>query len=341
MAARGEAVTRFGVQVHGTFPMTRYPEIARIVERYPFHELTVHDVVWWRPVWPILTLVAANSDRVLVGPDVTHPYLRHPVETAASVAALDELTGGRAILGLGAGSMLESVGIETVKPLVAVRECAELVGRFLARERAPYEGEVFRAAEGAQFFWDPPRSSVPTFVGAFRPRMVEAAAGWADEIRPPAVWATDYFLELRGRVERAAAAAARRDGPRVGCDVWVVVDADRDAARALGRRLLAQFLPLAEFEPLTEFYEIDQGEIAEVAELKRVGDLEGAAARISDRTLDTFVAAGDPAAIRTGLRRLLDTGPSTVTFSGRLGRDPVHAIELLGQAVLPEFAGAH
>ena len=339
MAPLGEAVTAFGVQVHGTFPMTRYAEIARIVERYPFHELTVHDVVWWRPVWPILTLVAANSERVLVGPDVTHPYLRHPVDTAANVAALDELSGGRAILGLVAGSMLGSIGVETVKPLAAVRECAELVQHFLARERAPYRGDVFRADEGAQFSWEPPRPRVPTFVGAFRARMVEAAAAWADEIRPPAVWATEFFRDLKRRVEQAAAADGREDGPRVGCDVWLVVDADRDAARAVGRRLLAQFLPLREFEPLTEFYEVDPEEIAEVGELTRAGEGDAAAARISDRTLDTFVAAGDPAAIVAGLRRLLDAGPATVTFSGRLGRDPVQAIELLGNDVLPEFVG--
>ena len=43
-------MTDFGVQLHGTFPMGRYPELARAVESYPFHELTVHDIVWWRPV---------------------------------------------------------------------------------------------------------------------------------------------------------------------------------------------------------------------------------------------------------------------------------------------------
>src|SRR5262249_13259094 len=45
------AVTRFAVQLHGTFPMRMYPELARAVERHPFAELTVHDVLWWRPVW--------------------------------------------------------------------------------------------------------------------------------------------------------------------------------------------------------------------------------------------------------------------------------------------------
>ena len=72
--------------------MWEYPALARAVESHgAFSELTVHDVVWWRPVWPILTLVAEHTERVLVGPDVTHPYLVHPAVTAQNVAALDEL----------------------------------------------------------------------------------------------------------------------------------------------------------------------------------------------------------------------------------------------------------
>src|SRR5437764_3766782 len=116
--------------------MWEYPALARAVESHgAFSELTVHDVVWWRPVWPILTLIAEHTERVLVGPDVTHPYLRHPAETAACVAALDELSGGRAILGVGAGSMLERIGVEGARPLVAVRELVELTQRFLSRGR--------------------------------------------------------------------------------------------------------------------------------------------------------------------------------------------------------------
>lgn len=324
-------MTHFGVQLHGTYPMQRYPELARQVESYDFHELTVHDIVWWRPVWPILTLLAEHTERVLVGPDVTHPYLRHPADTAANVAALDELSGGRAILGLGAGSMLEPLGIRIEKPLRAVRETAELTQRLLARDRTPFHGELFSAAEQAQFFWEPVRRRVPVFVGAYAPRMVDDAPRWADELRPPGIWSPEFFLD----VQRRARVAAGDPNFPVGCDVWISVGSDRDEARALGRRILAQFLPLAVFAPQVEFHEIDPQEVASVRDAMSAGNVERAAAAIGDRTLDTFVASGDAHDVVKGLEDLLDAGPSTVTFSGRLGPDPRRALELLGREVLP------
>jgi 5,10-methylenetetrahydromethanopterin reductase len=313
--------------------MGSYAGLARAVEQLPVQELTVHDVVWWRPVWPILTLVAANTERVRLGPDVTHPYLRHPVETAASIAAIDELSGGRAILGLGAGSLLESVGIEGRRPRVAVRECAELVQRFLAGKRTPYEGEIFHASAEATFFWSPLRRGVPVFIGALGPRMVESAATWAEELRPSAIWAPEFFVDLKSRAEEAAQSAGRT-GISVGCNVWLSLDQDRMAARALGRSALAPFLAIPQFAPLRDFYEIDAAEVAEVGRSVATGDVEGAARRISDETLDTFVAAGNAADIAAGVQRLVDAGASSITFSGRLGPDPAVALRLLGEQVL-------
>lgn len=329
-------MTRFGVQLHGSFAMQRYPELARAVEAHGvFEELTVHDVVWWRPVWPILTLVAVNTERVRIGPDVTHPFLRHPAETAANVAALDELSGGRAILGLGAGSLLAPLGIAIERPVTAVRECAELVQRLLARDRSPYEGKLFRADGEAAFHWQPPRARVPTFVGAFAPRMVEAAAAWADELRPPGQWAVEFFADVKTRAERAAAAAGNA-GLRVGCEIWLSLDDDRNRARELGRRIVAQFIPSLRF--MHEFHGIGADEVEPVAERLRAGDLDGAAARVSDRLLDTYVGAGDPDEVRAGVERLVAAGATTITFSGRLGPDPERALELLAMRVLPGVA---
>jgi len=177
-------VTRFAVQLHGTFPMDRYPALARAVEQRPFSELTVHDVVWWRPAWPILTLIGACTERVLVGPDVTHPLLVHPIVTAANLAALDELTDGRAVLGVGRGSLLERLGIEPAKP-------AQVAG--LVRE--------VRGYLAGSFNWKQRRSTVEVFVGAFGPQMLElACAGWADEVRPPGIWDVRFLEDVRVRL---------------------------------------------------------------------------------------------------------------------------------------------
>lgn len=282
-------MTKFGVQLHGTFPMTEYARLARLVELQPFHELTVHDVVWWRPVWPVLTLVAASTERVTVGPDVTHPLLVHPVVTAASIAALDELSSGRAVLGVGRGSLLEPLGIRPAGP-AAVRRLVEEVERHL----------------GDGFNWRPLRSRVPVFVGAFGKSMLEEACrGWADEIRPPGIWDTRFFEQVRAQV------AGRI---RLGCEVWTAVDRDRERARDLGRVVLARYLPA--MGAMTRFYAVDP--------LERP---------VSDRTLDLFVAAGTPDDVARGVERLVAAGAESVTFSGRLGPDPAYAIAELGRVV--------
>jgi alkanesulfonate monooxygenase SsuD/methylene tetrahydromethanopterin reductase-like flavin-dependent oxidoreductase (luciferase family) len=136
--------------------------------------------------------------------------------------------------------------------------------------------------------------------------MLELAChGWADEIRPPGIWDLRFFEDVRARVAGRVA---------LGCEVWTVVDRDRERARDLGREVVARFLPA--MGAMTAFYGVDPHERP-----------------ISDRTLDLFVAAGTPADVARGVERLLGARPATITFSGRLGSDPLRAIDALGRMV--------
>jgi 5,10-methylenetetrahydromethanopterin reductase len=116
--------------------------------------------------------------------------------------------------------------------------------------------------------------------------------------------------------------------------VWLALDRDPARARRLGRQVLARFLP--EMKPMTEFYGIGAEELAAVRRALQEGGVEAAAEAISDSTLDCFVAAGDPDQVAAGVRRLRQAGATTLTFSGRLGWDPLEAIDLLGREVLPQ-----
>ena len=177
-------MTHWAIQLHGTFPMGDYPDLARAVERRPFGELNVHDVAGSRPVWPILTLIGAATERVLVGPDVTHPLLVHPLVTAASIAALDELTEHRAVLGVGRGSLTEALGIPPAAP--------DQVRSLVAGVRGHLEADLP---------WRTSERRIPVFVGAFGPRMIELACqGWATEVRPPGIWDVRFLEDVRRRV---------------------------------------------------------------------------------------------------------------------------------------------
>ena len=83
----------------------------------------VHRRALFRECYVGLAALAARTDQIRLGPGVTDPYSRHPAVTAATIATLDELSGRRALLGLGVGGTgFRELGLSTPLPVAALRE---------------------------------------------------------------------------------------------------------------------------------------------------------------------------------------------------------------------------
>src|SRR5512145_3535936 len=111
-------------------PSRPVPEMAALAARA---EALGYDDVWladerfFREVYASLAAFAAGTTRVRLGRCVTDPYSRHPALTAMAIATLDELSGGRAVLGIGAGiSGFAELGIRRERPSRALREAITL-----------------------------------------------------------------------------------------------------------------------------------------------------------------------------------------------------------------------
>src|SRR6202158_2209269 len=136
----------------------------------------VADEQFLRDPWVQLGAIAAVTSRVSIGICVTDPYIRHPALPATAAATLQELSGGRAILGLGAGSTgFEALGIPQRSPARAVTECIELCRKLWA-EAAPfsYQGEQVRFTDNRLDFKPP--TPIPIYVAARGPKMLAVAA---------------------------------------------------------------------------------------------------------------------------------------------------------------------
>lgn len=327
----------FGIQLHAVWPMSAYSELAQLVESYScFYELTVHDVIWNRPVWPILTLIASATRRLKIGPDVTHPFVRHPAITANNIAAIDELTGGRAVLGIGKGSFFEYLGIASQNATHAVREMVLLVRRFLGKDGAPFYGKVFSADERAVLRWDPPRREIPIFIGAFGPKMLGVAGEVADEVRPPGMGNLAVLQAVQQAVRQGERAAGRPPGSvRLGAEVWTCLSEDKALAWKMASRLVAQFTPY--LGNLPQLAGLDPEEVERVRSLARQGRLDEASSSISEATVDAFCIWGPAHRAVTWLERTVPLGLSSITFSGVLGPDVREAIHTLGKRVVPHF----
>jgi hypothetical protein len=113
---------------------------------------------------------------LLAGCDAIDPASGFPL--AGGAATVDEVSGGRFMLGLGAGhkSVIEDrYGLAYDSPTQRMREVTEIVRRALSGEPVNVEGEIFRLS-GAQFSRRPIRSEVPIYIAGTGPRVLELGA---------------------------------------------------------------------------------------------------------------------------------------------------------------------
>jgi 5,10-methylenetetrahydromethanopterin reductase len=209
----GEPVARFGAGFLGHVSgLTTVPEVARtaqLCERNGLDSFWVADQRWMRDVYVSLAAAAGRTERVLLGTRVTDPYIRHPGLTAVAVASLDELSGGRAVLGIGpGGSGFAEIGLRRERPVAALRESIGLIHQLWSGDPSALDGEVVRW-NGGRLDFDC-RPDIPVVLATRGPKLLELAGELADGAiiavgtAPEAIaWARDRISAGERRADRA------------------------------------------------------------------------------------------------------------------------------------------
>ncbi|MBV8848532.1 MAG: LLM class flavin-dependent oxidoreductase, partial [Methylobacteriaceae bacterium] len=153
----------------GAAPISQMVEHVKLAERSGYDTVWLADERFYREVYSCLSIFASATKTVKLGPCVTDPFARHPALTAVAIATLDEISDGRAILGLGAGvSGFAELGIDRKKPPRAMRETIELVRKLLAGGDVDYQGEIVCFNNGHLSF-KPRRADIPVVIASNGP----------------------------------------------------------------------------------------------------------------------------------------------------------------------------
>jgi 5,10-methylenetetrahydromethanopterin reductase len=328
----------FGIS--GSKPLSDYTLLAQTAEEYGFHTLSIFDDLMFKPAWPILFAVAPHTQRIRIGPSVCNPYLMHPALLAEYAALLDEMTDGRAYLGIGRGAFLDFVAVSTPKPITTVREAIGMVRRLWRGDTAPYEGAVFHATEGAHFQFQPTRPDIPIMVGTWGPKMCRMAGGYADEVKAGSMWSDTYGRHMWEHIAAGMADTGREpDSVGLVFGPLTSISEDRAQAKAYARQTLAFYLPY--LAPMPEFVGMEQEAVDRVQAATSRGDMESAVAQISDEILGHFALYGVPDDIIAEIERMTsETNVTRIEFGMPHGPDGSDAaLHLLGKQVLPQFMG--
>ncbi len=316
---------KFSVRFTNDLPLADYPRLARAAEEAGFDQFWVSDDLFWRSAPVILSRVALATEHIRIGTCIVNPYTLHPAEMAMAAATLDELSGGRFLLGLssGADDFLGWVGIRAERPVSTVRQT-------VAQLRALWRGA---APDG----WAPearlrfPVREIPIYLGAMSPRMLrligEVADGGLPLLFPPEVFGS--VVELIGPRAREVDIAA--------C-IWCSVSSDRAAAERLLRDKIAYYghslsdLILARLG-------VERAEFEPIQAAVHAGDAHRAARLVTPAMLRIGVV-GTAADLLPRLEALVAAGARHLSFGPPLGPDPEAAIAALGREVLPRFRSA-
>jgi 5,10-methylenetetrahydromethanopterin reductase len=227
----------------GDVPVAQLVERARLAEASGYSAVWVADERFYREVYSCLGQLAANTAEVLLGPCVTDPYARHPALTAMAIATLDEISGGRAILGIGAGiSGFAELGINRKKPSPAIRETIELIRALLRGETVDFDGEVVAFHHGRLSF-SPLRPAIPVYVASNGPLGQRVAAEIADGVIMEACASAAEVRAFRDAVDNAARKAGRDpQAIRIIARLNTCIAADGRAARDAVRPTVARYL---------------------------------------------------------------------------------------------------
>src|SRR5262245_5487210 len=203
------AAARFGIVV---LPETLdgFGALCRDVEDNGFDWLGVADSQSvFRELYVSLAVAALNTTRIRIGPLVTNPLTRHPVVTASAISSVDELSGGRVVLGLGSGdSAIYTLGTPPAT-LAGLEDAILTLQRLTSGDAIDRDGKR----------WQVHRSSrrVPIYLAAEGPRTLELAGRVADGAIVGLGLTPEVIRLSLAAIERGARAAGRQLSD---VDVW-------------------------------------------------------------------------------------------------------------------------
>ena len=290
--------------------LDRAIERARLAESLGYDSTYVTHIAG-RDSLTVLAAYAAATERIRLGTGVLPIYSRTPVATAQAAATIDEISGGRMILGLGVSHRVTVEGWYGQSIDRPVAEMREYVGaiRAMLRGEEPPAGEKWPTQ--FRFLGYEVRPDLPIYVAALSPNMLRLAGEIADGVLlwlcDPAYVRDVVLPEVREGREKAGRGL---EGFDVVPAVPVAVTGDRAATLERMRGDLVAYLSLPFYRSMLE----RSGFAAEIAGFDEgiaAGDVERAKAAMSEQMLDSLGGFGTDEDVRDAVRRYRDAGATS------------------------------
>jgi F420-dependent oxidoreductase-like protein len=305
-------------------------ELVQEAERLGYHSIWTAEAYGSDAV-TILAWMAAQTERIRLGSAILQMPGRSAAMTAMTAATLDQLSGGRVLLGIGTSGPQVAEGWHGqrfARQLQRTREYVDVVRMALRRERLEYHGETLELplpdgpGKALKLTIAPVQERIPIYIAAIGPRnttlTAEIADGWI-----PTLFSPEHVAEFRPLLEEGFARAG--DGKSfadfdIAPSVNVFVSDDRAAARDAMRPFLALYVGGMGSRKQNFYNEVVrrygfEDAAREVQDLYLEGRKEEAAAALPGELIDAVSLCGPADVVRERLAVFRDAGVGTLIVS--------------------------
>ncbi|MDQ3873790.1 MAG: LLM class flavin-dependent oxidoreductase [Thermoproteota archaeon] len=287
-------------------------KLAELAEEAGLDRLGISDVVFYRDTYEIQVLCALVTKRMKIGSIVTNPYTRHPAVIASAAATLQEISDGRAFVGIGAGAGLKQLQVVRSPAAPTLREAVQIIRELLAGDTVKYQGKIYQLRNANARLEFPPQHTVPILIGTRSPRVAKLAGELADIIIIGARYVSEQqFTNYLDWIAQGAARVGKRAADlEIAPRLTICCSADGELARRSVKLYAAHYLALLKPPDLLAD-EMKMNKIIHAVKRvkgwyfspnvqypKEIDEL------VDEEIIDKFAIAGTPDECRTKIRNL-------------------------------------
>jgi 5,10-methylenetetrahydromethanopterin reductase len=313
------------IRLHGAMRPAECIAMAEVAEAAGFAGIWFAENAFASGILPAAAACAMVTKRLRIGTGVFNPFSRHPTMMAMEIGAIDELSNGRAALGIGSGiaAATAKLGMQGDRPLPALRDTLIIVRALLAGATVDHAGPAF-SARGVKLDYAP-RGDIPIFLAARGDLTLKLCGELADGLIVSNMCSAGFTRRAAAIVAASRRSAGRNGAPQIVQYMPCIVHEDSATALAAAKRAVGAMLPAfwslsqrvasARTGLLTDTG-ISEPEFAAAAERLRAG--EDAAAVLDERHVRAFCLAGTPDQCLAGAEAYAEAGVSelALTFEG-------------------------
>ncbi len=287
-----------------------------------------------------LAALAQRTTSCSIGSGIMYGVGRTPLMLAAEARDLDELSGGRLILGLGNGTrrmISDWHGLDGDAPATRIEELVPLLRRLWRLNEGPvdHEGRFYRCKIRAlDQLTEPPVRDIPIFTAGVNPRMMESAGRVADGLLGHTLFTPRYIEDVALPAIERGARTAGRDRADVGFTAMVLTSVSDDEEQAR-REAAAMIAFYGSVKTYARIFEVSgfAAQAEEIREAFRRGDVDAMIAAVSEEMVDEFSVAGTADHVNDRLRRYDAVADHVVLFPPSFRIEPEKVKENLAMLI--------